>query len=152
MEVFNKLIDTEEALVNQFDHDGKQDASTSGASGDSSSKFRKQLSEVLAADGCRPSTFIIEEYNVVLDSPCTFHEGVPTQFASATSSRGCSTRPKTRSNPEVTGTGHPRIATTTTAETTNVAAETTIVVTTCDVITSIRKTVATSATCLPHRR
>jgi hypothetical protein len=26
MEVVNKLIDTEEALVNQFDHDGKQDA------------------------------------------------------------------------------------------------------------------------------
>jgi hypothetical protein len=41
MEVFNKLIDTEEALVNQFDHDGKQDAGTFGAVGDSSSKFRK---------------------------------------------------------------------------------------------------------------
>jgi hypothetical protein len=32
MEVINKLIDTEEALVNQFDHDGKQDAGTSGTS------------------------------------------------------------------------------------------------------------------------
>jgi hypothetical protein len=41
MEVVNKLIDTEEALVNQFDHDGKQDVGTSGAGGDSSSKFRK---------------------------------------------------------------------------------------------------------------
>jgi hypothetical protein len=41
MEVVNKLIDTEEALVNQFDHDGKQDAGTFGAVGDSSSKFRK---------------------------------------------------------------------------------------------------------------
>jgi hypothetical protein len=28
MEVVNKLIDTEEALVNQFDHEGKQDAGT----------------------------------------------------------------------------------------------------------------------------
>jgi hypothetical protein len=41
MEVVNKLIDTEEALVNQFDHDGRQDAGTSGATSDSISKFRK---------------------------------------------------------------------------------------------------------------
>jgi hypothetical protein len=75
MEVVDKLIDTEEALVNQFDHDGKQDAGTSGAAGDSSSKFRKRPSEVLAADGRRPSTFNVEEFNAVLDSPCTFHEG-----------------------------------------------------------------------------
>jgi hypothetical protein len=74
MEVVNKLIDTEEALVNQFDHDGKQDAGTSGAAGDSSSKFRKRPSEVLTEDGCRPSTFNIEEFNTLLDSPCTFHE------------------------------------------------------------------------------
>jgi hypothetical protein len=75
MEVVNKLIDTEEALVNQFDHNGKQDAGTSGAAGDSGSKFRKRPSEVLVADGRRPSTFNVEEFNVVLDSPCTFHEG-----------------------------------------------------------------------------
>jgi hypothetical protein len=75
MEVVNKLIDTEEALVNQFDNNGKQDASTSGAAGDSSSKFRKRPSEVLAADGSRPSTFNVEEFNAVLDSPYTFHEG-----------------------------------------------------------------------------
>jgi hypothetical protein len=75
MEVVNKLIGTEEALVNQFDHDGKQEAGTSSAAGDSSSKFRKRPSEVLAADGRRPSTFNIEEFNAVLDSPCTFHEG-----------------------------------------------------------------------------
>jgi hypothetical protein len=74
MEVVNKLIDTKEALVNQFDHDGKQDAGTSGAAGDTSSKFRKRSSEVLAADGCRPSTFNIEGFNAVLDSPCPFHE------------------------------------------------------------------------------
>jgi hypothetical protein len=75
MEVINKVIDTEEALVNQFDHDGKQDASTSGAAGDSCSKFRKQPSEVLAVDGRRPSTFNVEEFNTVLDNPYTFHEG-----------------------------------------------------------------------------
>jgi hypothetical protein len=34
MEVVNKLVDTEEALVNQFDHDGKQDADTSGSASD----------------------------------------------------------------------------------------------------------------------
>jgi hypothetical protein len=75
MEVVNKLIDTEEALVNQFDHDGKQDAGTSSAADDSSSKFRKRPSEVLAADEHRPSTFNVEGVNVVLDSPYTFHEG-----------------------------------------------------------------------------
>jgi hypothetical protein len=75
MEVVNKLIDTEEALVNQFDHDGKQDAGASGATDDSSSKFHNRRSEVLAADGGRPSTFNVEEFNAVLDSPCTFHEG-----------------------------------------------------------------------------
>jgi hypothetical protein len=41
MEVVNKLIEMEEALVNQFDHDDKQDASTSGTAGDPISKFRK---------------------------------------------------------------------------------------------------------------
>jgi hypothetical protein len=75
MEVVNKLIDMEETWVNQFDHGNKQDAGTSGAAGDSSSKFRKQPSEVLAADERRPSTFNVEEFNAVLDSPCTFHEG-----------------------------------------------------------------------------
>jgi hypothetical protein len=75
MEVITKLIDTKEALVNQFVHDGKQDAGTSGATRDSSSKFHKRPSEVLAADGRRPSTFNAEDFNTVLDCPCTFHEG-----------------------------------------------------------------------------
>jgi hypothetical protein len=51
MEVINKLIDTEEALVNQFDQDSKEDVGTSSAAGDSSSKFRKRPSVVLAAHG-----------------------------------------------------------------------------------------------------
>jgi hypothetical protein len=42
MDVVNKLIDTDEALVNQFDRDGKQDTGSSGAARDSSSKFRKR--------------------------------------------------------------------------------------------------------------
>jgi hypothetical protein len=75
MEVVNKLIDTEEVLVNQFDSDGKQDAGTSGATGKSSSKFHKRPSEVLLVDGRRPSTFNVVEFNTVLDSLCTFHEG-----------------------------------------------------------------------------
>jgi hypothetical protein len=74
MEVVNKLIDTEEALVNQFDQHNKQDTGTSGAAGDSSSKFHKRPSEVLTEDGRRPSTFNIEEFNTMLNSPCTFHE------------------------------------------------------------------------------
>jgi hypothetical protein len=35
----------------------------------------KQPSEVLAAEGCRPSTFNIEEFNTMLDNRCTFEEG-----------------------------------------------------------------------------
>jgi hypothetical protein len=72
MEVVNKLIDTEEALVNQFDHDGKQDAGTPGTAGDAGSKFCQRSSEVLAADRRRPSTFNVKEFNAVLDGPCTF--------------------------------------------------------------------------------
>jgi hypothetical protein len=75
MEVVNKLIDTKETLVHQFDHDGKQDAGTSSATGDACSKFRKRSLEVLALYGHRPLTFNVEEFNAVLDGPCTFHEG-----------------------------------------------------------------------------
>jgi hypothetical protein len=75
MEVVNKLIDTEEALVNQFDHNGKQDAGTPCVAGDPSSKFHKRPSEVLMADERRPSTLNIKEFNTVLDSSSTFHEG-----------------------------------------------------------------------------
>jgi hypothetical protein len=60
-------------LVNQFDHDGKQDASTPVTAGDAGSKFRKRSLEVLAEDERRPSTFSVEEFNAVLDGPCTFH-------------------------------------------------------------------------------
>jgi hypothetical protein len=98
MEVVNKLIDTEEALVNQFDHDGTQDVVTSSAARDSSLKFRKRPSEVLAADGRRPSTFNVEEFNAVLDNPCTFHEGGTHTVHECSSSRGRSARPMTRSD------------------------------------------------------
>jgi hypothetical protein len=74
MEVVNKLIDTEEVLVNQFDHDGKHNAGTPGTSRDADSKFHKRSSEVLVVDGRRPSTLNVEEFNAVLDGPCTFHE------------------------------------------------------------------------------
>jgi hypothetical protein len=30
---------------------------------------------MLTMEGRRPSTFNVKEFNVVLDSPCTFHEG-----------------------------------------------------------------------------
>jgi hypothetical protein len=92
MEVVNKLNDTEEALVNQFDHDGKQDAGTSGTIRNSNSKFCKQFSDVVAADGHRPLMFNVEELNAVLDSPCTFHEGDTHTVRSVSSSRGCSVR------------------------------------------------------------
>jgi ferritin-like metal-binding protein YciE len=41
MEVMKKLIDTDEALVNQFDSDAKRDAGTSAAAIDLGSKLRK---------------------------------------------------------------------------------------------------------------
>jgi hypothetical protein len=75
MEVVNKLINTEEALVNQFDSNTKHNAGTSGTVGDSSLMFCKRSSEVLAADRRQPSTFNLDEFNAVLDSSCTFHEG-----------------------------------------------------------------------------
>jgi hypothetical protein len=75
MEVVNKLIDTDGALVNQFDSNAKSDMGTSGTAGDSSSKLRKRPSEVLAIEACRPSTFNTDEFNTVLDGPYTFHEG-----------------------------------------------------------------------------
>jgi hypothetical protein len=56
--------------------------------------------------------------------------------------------PEDPKRPEVMGTGHRRVATTT-ATTTNADAGTMITVTTGDVITNSRKTTATSTTCLP---
>jgi hypothetical protein len=50
VEVVNKLIDTDEALVNQFDSDAKCDTGTSTTTTDLGSKLCKQPSEVLAAD------------------------------------------------------------------------------------------------------
>jgi hypothetical protein len=52
MEVVNKLINTNDALVNQFDSHAKCDTGTSAAATDIGSKLCKQPSEVLAADGC----------------------------------------------------------------------------------------------------
>jgi hypothetical protein len=75
VEVVNKLIDADEALVNQFDSGAKQDVGTSGTTTDLSSKLRKQPSEVLVTEGRRPSTFNVDEFNAVLDSPCTFQDG-----------------------------------------------------------------------------
>jgi hypothetical protein len=152
MDVVSKLIDTEEALVNQFDHDGKQDAGTSGAAGEASSKFCKPPSEVLPSNRRRPSTFNVKEFNTVLDSHAHSMKGEITRSASANSSTGHSARPTTQSDPEATGTGHPHVATTTAATTTGVDVGTTITVTTGDVTTSSRKTDAMSTTCLPRRR
>jgi hypothetical protein len=75
MEVVNKLIDTDKVLVNQFDSNAKCDTGTSTAVTDLGSKLCKRPSEVLAADGRRPSTLNVDEFNAVLDRPFTFHEG-----------------------------------------------------------------------------
>jgi hypothetical protein len=75
MEVVNKLIDTDEVLVNQFDYDTKRDAGTSGTAGDSSSKLCKRPSEVLAAEVRQPSMLNVYEFNAALDNPSAFHKG-----------------------------------------------------------------------------
>jgi hypothetical protein len=51
MEVVNKLIDTDEVLVNHFDSNAKRDAGTSAAATDLCSKLRKRPLEVLAVEG-----------------------------------------------------------------------------------------------------
>jgi hypothetical protein len=56
MEVVNKLIYANEALVNQFDSDAKHDARTSSVTTNPRSKLCKRTSEVLAMEGRRPST------------------------------------------------------------------------------------------------
>jgi hypothetical protein len=75
MEVVHKLIDIDKPLVNQFDSDTKRDVWSSGTATDPSSKLRKRSSEVLMADKHHLSTFNIDEFNVVLNSPYTFHKG-----------------------------------------------------------------------------
>jgi hypothetical protein len=140
MDVVNKLIDTDDVLVNQFDHDAKRDVGTFGTAGDLSSKLRKRPSEVLAVEGRQPSTFNIDEFNAALDNPCTFHEGALTRSVYARSSRGCSVLPTTPSDPEATATDPLHVATTTKAITTDV------------VTSSSRRTAATSATYLLRRR
>jgi hypothetical protein len=151
MDVVNKRIDTDEALVNQFDSDAKRDAGTSGTVGDSSSKMCKRLSEVVAAEGRRPSTFNVDEFNAALNSPCTFHEGSPTLSASARSSRGCSAPLKNRRDLEATAIDRLHVATTTTAVMINVVVATTTAATS-DVATSrSRRTATMSATYLRHR-
>jgi hypothetical protein len=152
MEVVNKLIDTEEALVNQFDHDGKQDAGTPGTAGDAGSKFLKRSSEVLVADGRRPLTFNVEEFNAVLEAPAHSMKGVITRSATASSSRGRSARSRTPSDLEATEIGHPHVATATTATTTDVAGKMTSATTTGDVITTRWRIVVRNVTCLPRRR
>jgi hypothetical protein len=58
MEVVNKLIDSDEALVNQFDFDTKCDVGTSATVTDLGSKLRKQPSEVIC--GRRTPTFDVQ--------------------------------------------------------------------------------------------
>jgi hypothetical protein len=92
--------------------------------------------------------FNVDEFNAVLDSPCSFPEAAPTPSVNARSSRERSARPITRSDPEVTMIDHLQVATTITIATINMAEATTITVTTCDVISSSRRTAVMSATYL----
>jgi hypothetical protein len=138
VEVVNKLIDADEALVNQFDSGAKQDVGTSGTTTDLSSKLRKQPSEVLVTEGRRPSTFNVDEFNAVLDSPCTFQDGAPTPSTNALNSRGRPTPQKTQSNLE--------------AITINVSVAMTVAAMTGNVMSSSQRTAVLNATYLLHRR
>jgi hypothetical protein len=61
MAVVNKMIDTYEALVNQFDSDAKRDEGTFAAMTELGSKLHKRPLEVLAADRRQPSMFNVDE-------------------------------------------------------------------------------------------
>jgi hypothetical protein len=100
-------------------------------------------------NGRRPSTFNVEEFNAVLDGPCTFHEGGNHTVRECQQFKRVFPRPRTPSDLEATETGHPCVATTTTAATTDVAVKTMSTVTTGDVTTTPRRTVVRSTTCLP---
>jgi hypothetical protein len=147
MEVVNKLIDTEEALVNQFDHDGKQDAGASSATG-ATIDVRRSLRRTGA--GLRRS--MSKSSTRCWTVHARFMKGVLIQSASASSSRGCSVRPRTPSDLEVTEICHPHVATTTVAATTEVAARTTIAATTGDVTTARQRIAVRRATCLPRQK
>jgi hypothetical protein len=140
MDVVNKLIDTNDVLVNQFDHDAKRDVGTFGTTGDLSSKLRKRPSEVLAADGRQPSTFNIDEFNAALDSPCTFHEGATDTVCVCSQFKRVFRTPNDPSDPEATATDPLHVATTTKAVMTYV------------VTSSSQRTAATSTTYLLRRR
>jgi hypothetical protein len=88
---------------------------------------------------------------VVLDSPCTFHEGGTHTVCECHQLKRVFRTTDDPKRPRSDGAGHPHVATTTTSATTDVAAGTTIAVTTGDVASS-RKTDTMSATCLPRRR
>jgi hypothetical protein len=152
MKVVNKLIDTDEALVNQFDSDAKRDAGTSAAAidlGSSSASDLQRCSWWTNADLRRSKLMSSMRCST---TPARSMRGPPTPFVSASSSRGRSTRPKTRSDLEVTAISHLHVTTTTTAATIDMAAMKTIVMTTGDVITRSRRTTAMSASYLPHWR
>jgi hypothetical protein len=84
--------------------------------------------------------------------PAPSMKGALTRSTSANSSTGRSARPTTQGDPEATGTGHPHVATTTTAAMTDVATRTMIAVITGDVTATSRRTDTTSETCLARWR
>jgi hypothetical protein len=87
----------------------------------------------------------------VLDSPCTFHKGGTHTVRECQQFKRAFRTPEDPKRPEVMGTGHRRVATTT-ATTTNADAGTMITVTTGDVITNSRKTMRQARPASPHRR
>jgi hypothetical protein len=92
MEVVNKLIDMEEALVNQFDHDGKQDAGTSGAAVIPAQSSVSDLQGSSRRTGGDPRRSTSRCSMRCSTAPARSTKGEPTQSVSASSSRGRSMR------------------------------------------------------------
>jgi hypothetical protein len=64
MEVVNKLIDTDEALVNQFDSDTRRDGGTSSAATDPSSKLQATQATFRGARSVWTSTLDVQRRRV----------------------------------------------------------------------------------------
>jgi hypothetical protein len=64
MAYVNKLVDTQDAVMHNFNGEDHDDRGT---------RSRKRSSEAYVADPSRPSTFLEGDFNMVMDDQCQFH-------------------------------------------------------------------------------
>jgi hypothetical protein len=64
MAYFDKLVDTQDAVMHDFNREDHDDRST---------RSRKRSGEAYVTDPPRPSTFLEGDFNMVMDDQCQFH-------------------------------------------------------------------------------